>query len=52
MGMAVDMNVDRQHLQRALNVAMRHGYRESALLSARPCDPTVARDQQPDAVLW
>ena len=46
------MNVDRQHLRRALNVAMRHGYSESALLSARPCDPLVARDQQPDAVLW
>ncbi len=52
MGVAVDMNVDRQHLRRALNVAIRHGYSESALLSARPCDPSVARDQQPDAVLW
>ena len=50
--MAVDMNVDRQHLQRALNLAVRHVYHESAFMSARPCDPSVARDQQPDAVLW
>lgn len=31
---------------------MRHVYSEAALLAARPCDPTVARDQRPDAVLW
>lgn len=46
------MSLDRDRLRRALNVAMRHVYSESALLAARPCDPTVARDQRPDAVLW
>lgn len=46
------MSLDRERLRRALNVAMRHVYSESALLAARPCDPTVARDQRPDAVLW
>jgi hypothetical protein len=46
------MSLERERLRRALNVAMRHVYSESALLAARPCEPTVARDQRPDAVLW
>jgi hypothetical protein len=46
------MSLDRDRLRRALNVAMRHVYSESALLAARPCEPTVARDQRPDSVLW
>jgi len=46
------MTLDRDRLRRALNVAMRHVYSESALLAARPCEPTVARDQRPDSVLW
>jgi len=46
------MSVDRERLKRALNLAMRHAYSESALLAVRPCDPSVARDQRPDAVLW
>ncbi len=46
------MTIDRERLRRALNLAMRHVYSEAALLAARPCDPTVARDQRPDAVLW
>ena len=46
------MTLDRERLRRALNLAMRHVYSEAALLTARPCDPSVARDQRPDAVLW
>ncbi|MBA3697780.1 MAG: protein kinase [Planctomycetes bacterium] len=46
------MTIDQERLRRALNVAMRHVYSEAALLAARPCAPTVARDQRPDAVLW
>jgi hypothetical protein len=46
------MSLDHTRLRRALNVAMRHVYSEAALLAARPCEPTVARDQRPDAVLW
>lgn len=45
------MTVDHDRLRRALNVAVRHAYGEN-LLAVRPCDPTVARDQRPDAVLW
>ncbi len=46
------MAIDRERLRRALNLAVRHSYAEIALLSARACDPTVARDKRPDAVLW
>ncbi len=46
------MSLDHERLKRALNLAMRHAYSEAALLSVRPCDPSVARDQRPDAVLW
>jgi serine/threonine-protein kinase len=46
------MRIDREHLRRALNLAMRNVYKEAALLTARPCEPTVARDQRPEAVLW
>lgn len=46
------MSLDRERLKRALNLAMRHAYSESALLAVRPCDPSVARDQRPDSVLW
>jgi Protein kinase domain len=46
------MSLDRERLRRALNLAMRHAYSEAALLAVRPCEPTVAREQRPDAVLW
>ena len=46
------MALDHERLRRALHLAVRHSYSEIALLSARACDPTIARDKKPDAVLW
>ncbi len=52
MGHGVAVALDHERLRRALHLAVRHSYSEIALLSARACDPTIARDKKPDAVLW
>jgi hypothetical protein len=46
------MPIDRQRMRRALNLAIRHTLGELGILQVRACDPTVARDNRPDAVLW
>jgi Protein kinase domain len=46
------MTKQNERLRRALHLAVRHSYAEIALLSARACDLSIARNKQPDAVLW